>query len=225
MTQEATKGVALVLKQIGCPGETPESVLDGTDKCPRIGRQLAAATTYLSAHAAEPVLVSIDLGFNNVRPCLTTPIVNVACAKKGIATVALDLPKLLTVLKERASSQTRFVGLTYEDAFLGDYVHVGSGPTQAAASLVVMDELNQVLTKDYRAAGMSVANVLTVFASHDTALVAFSGGTRVPQNVANACRWTWYCRAPPWGPDDHPNNTGYRMIAKAIVTAVGSWKG
>jgi hypothetical protein len=224
VAQEAARSVALSMKQIGCPGETPESVLAGTDHCPKIGGQLAAATTYLSAHAAEPVLVTIDLGFNNVRACLTTPIANVACAKKGIATVARDLPRLLAILKARAGSQVRFVGLTYEDAFLGDYVHAGSGAAQATASLVVMDELNQVLSKDYRAEDMAVANVPRVFASQDTALVKLAGG-RVPQNVANACRWTWYCTAPPWGPDDHPNNTGYRMIAKAIVTALGTWRG
>ena len=28
------------------------------------------------------------------------------------------------------------------------------------------------------------------------------------------------CTPPPWGPDDHPNDAGYRAIANAILVAV-----
>jgi hypothetical protein len=223
VSEEAAKGVRLAMTQIGCPGETPESMLAESDNCYSTEGQMDIATTYLAARAGESGLVSIDLGFNNVRPCIETVVVDVACADQGIAAVARDLPDVLDVLKDSAGSQTRFVGLTYEDPFLGDYVRGGSSPAQAAITLSVMAELNQVLTKDYLAAGMAVAQVPDGFASQDTTLVTLPGVGVVPQNVANACQWTWFCSGPPWGPDDHPDNAGYQVIAEAITTALGKW--
>ena len=38
----------------------------------------------------------------------------------------------------------------------------------------------------------------------------------IPVNVANACRWTWFCTGPPLGPDPHPTTTGYGIIADAF---------
>ena len=35
-------------------------------------------------------------------------------------------------------------------------------------------------------------------------------------NVAAECDYTWMCTPPPWGPDDHPNNAGYAVIATEI---------
>jgi hypothetical protein len=38
----------------------------------------------------------------------------------------------------------------------------------------------------------------------------------VPENVAEECTYTWMCTPPPFGPDDHPNNAGYAIIATKI---------
>jgi hypothetical protein len=84
---EARKGVALDLAPIGCPAETAQSMLSGTDKCYKPpNRQMTVATKYLHEHATKVGLVTIDLGFNNVRPCLW-PTVNRACVASGIAMV------------------------------------------------------------------------------------------------------------------------------------------
>jgi hypothetical protein len=39
--------------------------------------------------------------------------------------------------------------------------------------------------------------------------------------VALICQWTWECAIPPRGPNQHANDTGYRVIARAFLTAAG----
>ena len=69
-----------------------------------------------------------------------------------------------------------------------------------------------------------MANVPGAFKSDATNEVALDHVGTVPQNVALACTLTWMCAKPPWGPDDHPNNAGYRVIAVAIEGALpASW--
>src|SRR5580658_1796571 len=63
--REGLKGVALTLEQIGCPGDTIQSLLDTTtsDACYTApNNQLTKAEAYLQAHRADQVLVTVDLG-------------------------------------------------------------------------------------------------------------------------------------------------------------------
>ena len=48
-----------------------------------------------------------------------------------------------------------------------------------------------------------------------------SGVGVVPRNVARICALTWMCAPPPYGPNQHPNADGYRVISQAIETALG----
>ncbi|HEY3036339.1 MAG TPA: hypothetical protein VGJ54_16990, partial [Streptosporangiaceae bacterium] len=36
---------------------------------------------------------------------------------------------------------------------------------------------------------------------------------------AAICQWTWECAAPPRGPDEHANQAGYQVIARAFLLA------
>jgi hypothetical protein len=40
----------------------------------------------------------------------------------------------------------------------------------------------------------------------------------VPLNVATICNLTWEC-VPPQGPNEHPNASGYQVIANAFLAA------
>ena len=42
----------------------------------------------------------------------------------------------------------------------------------------------------------------------------------VPDDVARTCALTWMCDPPPFGPNPHPDDAGYRTIAAAIAEAV-----
>jgi hypothetical protein len=223
---EGARGVQLQLRHTGCAGETAQSMLGpetptSGEKCYKLPqRQLLGATQYLRAHNGQVGVVTIDLGSNDVRPCLNNQVVDVSCADQGISYVRQDMPKVLKDLQDAAGPNVQFVGLEYCDPFLGDYLNGSSGQVQAAHTLTVMRHLNQTLGEVYKAAGMAVANVPGAFNIDNTSPVTMSNGKIVPENVAMACEKTWWCHGPPWGPDDHPDDAGYLLTAKAIVAAL-----
>jgi len=217
---EAKKGVTLDLLQIGCPGETAQSMLSGGDACYTLPeRQLVRATTFLRENSDQTGLVTIDLGFNNVRTCLLPNLVDEACATQGIDLVRNDMPLVLKDLQSAAGPQVHFVGLEYEDPYLGRYFASPNGVLDATESLQVITQLNAVLAAVYANAGIPVANVPGAFKS-DNLTPTLLKGVDVPTNVADACRLTWFCTGYPYGPDDHPNNAGYLVIAQAIVATL-----
>jgi lysophospholipase L1-like esterase len=168
--------------------------------------------------------VTIDLGFNDVRACLLGGIVDETCATKGLAAVREDMPAIVRRLKAGAGANVKIVGLLYEDPFLSDYLYPGTGFNAANLSLKVIDQLNAELETVYRSDGIAMANVPGAFKTAAINEVPLDDVGTVPQNVASACTLTWMCAKPPWGPDDHPNNAGYRAIAVAIEGALpASW--
>jgi GDSL-like Lipase/Acylhydrolase family len=225
--REGLKGVALTLEQIGCPGDTIQSLLDTTtsDACYTApNNQLTKAEAYLQAHRADQVLVTVDLGFNNVRPCMEADPVNETCLAQAITAIQHDLPIVLKDLKSSAGPDVHFIGIDYADPYLGYYINPLVGPADATTTLAGMDRLDGVLEGIYAAAGVPVADVPGVFqANNDTPVDVPNVGT-IPTNVQHACELTWFCYTTPFGPDDHPNDAGYSLIAGAIVAVLPhSW--
>jgi hypothetical protein len=227
LLREGLKGVALTLQQVGCPGDTVQSVLNTTkaDACykPPI-TQLTSSVQYLQAHPTGQGLVTVDIGSNNIRPCLEADPVNQTCVGTALAAVQVDLPKILTQLKAAASPSTHFVGLEYSDPFLGYYTKGSDGPVRAAATLVAVDQFDTLLGKIYSQKGIATAAVPTFFDMNiSTPTVVDNVGT-LPLNVEEACQLSWFCYGTPFGPDDHPTNAGYSEIAAAIEAVLPkSW--
>jgi hypothetical protein len=218
---EASKGVSLQLFQFGCPGETAESMLGEGDACYKLPeRQLLRATSFLSENTNETGVVTIDLGFNNVRACLASVPIDEACAARGIQLVSEDMPPVLTALKAAAGASVHFVGLEYGDPFLGYDVNDAHSELAASQSLEIMTQLNMVLAKAYANAGIAIANVPGAYKSFNTTPISLPGVGTVPTNVAEACAYTWFCTGYPYGPDDHPNNAGYKVIAQTIASTL-----
>lgn len=222
---EAKKGTSLMLRQVGCPGERASTMILAHDACYKgIGGEMTASLNYLKSKFDDKVLVTIDLGFNDVRACLLGGLVDEACANQGLAAVRKDMPAVVRRLRAAAGPKVKIVGLLYEDPFLADYLYPGTGLNAAKLSLQVMEKLNASLMTIYRSDGVAMANVPSGFKTNDTNEVSLDNVGTVPQNVASACTLTWMCTKPPWGPDDHPNNAGYRVIAVAIEGALPtSW--
>ena len=217
--RESLKGVALDLEQIGCPGDTVQSLLDTTtsDACYQAPEtQLTKAEAYLTAHHSDQVLVTIDLGFNDMRPCMEEDPINQSCYLDGVTAVQKDLPIILNDLKAKAGPGVHFIGLDYTDPYLGYYLDGAGGPARATATLADMSQFDSIITKVYTSHGVPVADVPAVFDTADNQMVTVDNVGTIPENVEEACQLTWFCYGAPFGPDDHPNNAGYSLIAEAI---------
>jgi hypothetical protein len=220
VVRESLKGVALTLTEIGCGGDDVQSLLDTTtrsDVCNQPpNNQLTRAAAYLISHKSDPVLVTVDLGFNNVRTCMEADPVNETCINQGITAIQRDLPVIMKDLKAVSGAQTRFVGIEYDDPFLGYYLDGATGPARATATLRGVEQLDATLGKIYARAGAFVARVPSLFEMNDASLKTLDNVGTIPVNVEEACTFTWFCSAAPFGPDDHPNTAGYSLIAEAI---------
>lgn len=215
--------ISLTLTKLGCPGETVATLLGEKDHCYKLPvTQMLLALKFLTAHQDDTGIVSVDIGFNDVQPCIETADVEVQCVDAAKQLVMTDLPRVLAKLKSAAGPNVHFVGLEYPDPFLARFLLSASERSYATQTLNVITELNQDLTGIYDRAGVGIVDVPAAFSSSDTASTKMSDGDEVPKNVAEICAYTFMCRAYPWGPDDHPNNLGYELIAKAMVRALPS---
>jgi hypothetical protein len=213
------KNISFSLRQVGCPGETVQSMLGLVpNHCYHLPiTQLSRSVDALIADGDEEGLVTIDLGFNKIRPCLLPKGISQFCVNQGINYVRQDMPKILKILQGAAGPNVHFVGLEYSDPFLGYYLDNADGPTLASETLTDMTLMNTTLAAAYGAAGIPVANVPGAYQSDNNSPYTLANVGTIPQNVAITCQWTWMCTPAPFGPDDHPNNAGYMIIAKSIV--------
>jgi hypothetical protein len=216
------KKIVFSLRQVGCPGETVQSMLGFlANRCYHLPvTQLSRSVDALIADGNEEGLVTIDLGFNNIRPCLLPKGVIESCVVQGVAAVREYLPRILKELEGAAGPNVHFVGLEYADPFLGYYLSGSTGPALATQTLVAMTSMNTVLGDVYNAASIPVANVPGAYGSDNNSPKALANVGTIPQNVDTVCTWTWMCTPPPFGPDDHPNNAGYMIIAQSIIATL-----
>lgn len=221
-TREASRWPGLTLVRIGCPGITTQTMIGGGGHCTyQAGSQLQTALTFLRAHPTT-VLVTIDLGFNDLLPCLRHMVVDATCVDSALATVRSQLPQILTALRQAAPAGAHLVGVGHYDPFLGDALRGPDGHAFALATLGVITRLNEVLRTAYDQAGLPMADVGAAFAIDNTRADTVAGLGTVPTDVARACSLTWMCSGAPLGPNFHPNDAGYRVVAEAIASALRS---
>jgi hypothetical protein len=214
---EAARGIDVELTQVGCPGETTTTMLNGDDHCyGGVDTELAAAMTFLSDHQDEQGIVTIDLGFNNVRRCMHRAIDNEECVDKQLSDVRTDLPLIVQSLKSVAGPNVTFVGLDHYDPYLAYEIRGGAATEFAHDSERVMDRLNGVLQYVYSSSDVPMADVDAFFDGKDRSLVTLAGVGSVPNNVAQICHLTWMCASAPYGPDFHPDDEGYSTITESI---------
>jgi hypothetical protein len=214
---EATRGVTLQLTQLGCPGESTQSMLNGGDHCYQApDTQFTEAMAFLRSHYNDEGIVTIDIGFNNVRRCFNNNVVDFSCVTTAIAHLTKQLPTILSGLDHVAGPGVTFVGLGHYDPFLADALLGPVGTQFAQQTAEAMGHLNSALLDAYSDASIPMATVGNAFDSRDVGEVMLHGVGMVPDNVAETCDLTWMCTTAPFGPNIHPNEVGYSAIAASI---------
>jgi lysophospholipase L1-like esterase len=207
----------LGLVKLGCPGETTTTMIAGGICAYPHGSQLDEAISFLRAHRGQVAFVTIDIGANDF-PCQAAE-----CIPAGVTAIQTNLPAILAQLRAAAGSDVPIVGMTIYNPFLANWLLGPEGQAVARASASqLLGPVNGLLRAIYQGSGSGVADIESAFSSNDfDTLVDLPGAGAVPLNVARICMWTWVCAPAPFGPDNHANADGYRVIAGAYASALG----
>jgi lysophospholipase L1-like esterase len=211
----------LRLVQLGCPGETTETMMHGGICRYPGGSQLAAAVAFLRAHRGHVLLITIDIGANDPEDCGGQPdLAGLASCIGQIPHAAAHLTAILASLRAAAGPRVRIVGMSYYLPELAEWREGALGQVVAWASERLAVAYNGLLDRAYAQAGAGVANVAGAFDTTEFGEpVTVPGIGLLPRNVARICEWTWECAPRPRGPNQHANPAGYRVIANAFLKA------
>jgi lysophospholipase L1-like esterase len=202
LQSEGTKDVT----NLGCPGETSSTFISGgCPGSPNTPAQLATAVAFLQAHPGKVSPVTLDIGANDVLDDITvTPsgcIVDSGQFNADLATLdsnltGIILPTLQGALTVKGKVTGSIVMMNYYDPF----------QNICPESVAFIQILNQHLAADVSGFG-TIVDVFDAF-----------GGATVPN--LHICALTWMCTPPPHGPDIHPNDQGYSVIADTFAAAI-----
>jgi lysophospholipase L1-like esterase len=214
----------LRLVKLGCPGETTGTMIRGGICHYSDGSQLAAAAAFLTAHRGHIFLVTIDIGANDPEDCGSVASIRsiASCAGTGLPQAVTNLADILARLRAAGGAGVRIVGMNYYLPALAEWRSGVTGQAVAWVSERLAAGYNDALEGAYTAAGVRVANVSGAFYTSDFGnRVTVPGVGTVPRNVALICQWTWACADPPRGPNQHANQAGYGVIARAFLSTDG----
>jgi lysophospholipase L1-like esterase len=212
----------LHLVKLGCPGETTKTMIKGGICTYKLGSQLAQAAAFLKNHAGKVQLVTIDIGANDLNPCVALTDINkiVKCLEKVIPVAVKNLATILATLRAASSAAFRMIGMSYYVPELAGWLKgTKAARTLAKDSIALGQAFNNDLGQVYAKFSVDVADVFNAFQTTDfkdrVILPAFGS---VPKDVAYVCFYTWECAPPPRGPNEHANRLGYGVIANAFLT-------
>ncbi|KGN36827.1 SGNH/GDSL hydrolase family protein [Knoellia subterranea] len=198
------------LRNISCSGATTTSML-GTDRCTyEAGSQVAAGVEFLKAHKDKVDLVTIDIGANDVTPCVRAAD-QVTCALTVLGTIQTNLTSILGQLRAATGPDTQIIVLNYYNPFLASWLQGPEGQQLAGLTSFLQTLLNNTVSAAAATVQADVADVATAFRSTDTTPVSTAYGT-IPTNVATICAWTWMCTKQ----DIHANDAGYAVLAATV---------
>jgi lysophospholipase L1-like esterase len=214
----------LKLAKLGCPGETTTSMIKGGICKYSTGSQLNQAVAFLKAHAGHIQVVTIDIGANDLNPCvaLTSVPKIVACLDKVFPVMLKNLATIMGTLRAAPGGTTlNIVGMTYYVPELAEWLAGGTGQQIAEASPELGSIFGQDLRTVYKKFGAPVASIFKAFDTADIkTMVTLPGFGKVPKDVAMVCYYTWECAPKPKGPNVHANVLGYGVIANTFLKVI-----
>ena len=217
----APRHPGLRLVKLGCSGETTATMINGGICGYPGGSQLASAVRFLRAHRGRVWLVTLDIGANDPGSCVTRPSLEklATCVRDVIPHATANLATILTKLRQ-ADPHGLIMAMNYYLPALAQWRDGVAGRAVARITEVAAAGYNALLADAYQRFGIRVADVFSAFRTGDfTGPVTVPGYGRLPRNVASICRWTWECAPPPRGPNQHANQAGYQVIARAFERA------
>jgi lysophospholipase L1-like esterase len=188
----------------GCPGETSATFINGG--CPFAPAgfvQITAALAFIRAHVGKVSPVTLDIGPNDVLPDLnpSTCAVDVSTFNADLATLDTNLTQVILPQLHKA--------LLVKGHVTGDLVMMNFyDPFQnfCPNTVAFIQTFDQHLAADVSGFGI-IVDVFSAF-----------GGEGVPN--PNICIYTWMCTPPPLGPNIHPTDLGYSVIANTFAAAI-----
>ena len=228
MILPALPGLRLV--KLGCPGETTTTMIHGGICRYPAGSQLRQAARFLRAHRGRTALVTIDIGANDINSCvLGKPLTTIlSCLLGRVAQTRRNLGTILSAIRSAAGRPVLIAGMTYYVPELALWRDNSRGRQIALVTDDFVAGANKILAAGYRRHHARVADVYHAFRSADFGRVlrrATSGPAKLPSHevppaVTEVCELTWMCVPPPRGPNEHANDKGYALIARAFYRAL-----
>lgn len=207
----------LQLVHFGCPGITAVAALQGGGPCIfASGSEISAAVDFLRSHPGRTVLATVDLGFNDLWPCLVHHTVDATCVTAALGRVSRALTVIVHDLRAAGGPHMKVVGLLHNDPYLAAYLNGPAGRLFSSAALAVVNRFNTTLTDIYLRAGVQVANVPSAFSLGTSSPTMVAGHGKVPLDVAKVCALSWMCTKH----NLHLNAAGYVAVASAITGAL-----
>ena len=197
------------LVNLGCPGETSATFINGGICYTDGDSQLKRAIDFLADNREKTVLITIDMGANDVLPCFFDPRVPPEDIQSCVEGKILELVGNLGIILNEIRSvdpETPFIGSNYYNPLLVTWFE---DPSLARQLAELQNALNAALKAVYKQFGIPVANVARAFRSNK---FKDTNGNGIPENVDRICAWTWMCECE----NIHANWIGYWKMADAF---------
>jgi hypothetical protein len=210
----------LQLVNLSCSGETSDSMLNNS-LCG--GSQYQKAIDFLKAHPGQIALITIDIGGNDVFPCITATGFDPTCAAQTLATMQSNIATMLAGIRAAAGTSTPIIGMNYYDPLDGEWLEGAQGRSLVKALTPGLGELNGALATVYGHANVPVADVQDAFATANLKTAVQSSWGRVPIGVERACTLLDItCTVGQYeGFGDDPNLIGAGVIAETFESMIG----
>lgn len=193
--------------KLGCPGETSTSMIEGSGSyCyTQEQSQLDIVEAFLLAHPTEIAFITIDIGANDLLPCLSAADVE-ACVAGIFGQLQGNLGEILTRL-QLAAPGVPIIAINYYNPYLSAWLQGSEGEAYAVMTNNLVAAINSLLGQVYGVLEIPVADVANAFVIYD-----FTPNGNLPHNVKTVCQLTWNCEYD----NIHPNKNGYKVIAQTV---------
>lgn len=209
----------LRLRKLG-GSETSQTLIYGSGGRGPGRSRLRRAELLMRAHRGRTVLVTVNIGDNDVEQCISPGGIDHACVQRGLRAVERNLPVIGRRLRAAAGRGARVVGIADYNQFWALWLRGPAGRRIASESAHIVSHLNQVMGQSWRRSGVQFADAGPEFHTLAQRRVYWRG-RRVPLAVKSICELTWACSRPPVGFNDHANARGYRLIANVVARVIG----